>query len=887
MSVPKSSHEIRQLFLDYFKERGHEVVPSSSLVPANDPTLLFTNAGMNQFKDVFLGLEKRPYTRATSAQKCMRVSGKHNDLENVGPSPRHHTFFEMLGNFSFGDYFKEEAIEYAWDFLTNVLQLDKNRLWVTIYLDDDEAFEYWTRHVPPERILRFGKEENFWQMGDTGPCGPCSEIHYYWGPIEEMTPEGVNRDDRYLELWNLVFMQYDRALDGTLTPLPKPSIDTGMGLERITSVVQGKTNNYETDLFMPIITRIQTLLGHSDAERDAHIVGYRAIADHIRATTFLIGDGVLPGNSGRNYVLRLIMRRAMRYGKQIGFEKPFMADLAETVIQEYGGHYTELTEKRDFILEVVAQEEDRFRQTLDNGLARLEALLADLETQGARVIPGEEAFRLYDTYGFPYDLTRQIAEERGFTIDREGFDRAMAEQRARARAHETFNVDELVERYRTVDLPATQFVGYDYQRLTNVETTILYLVKDGEAVQSAAEGDEVELVLSETPFYAEGGGQVADTGVIETDYGRVLVHDVRRARPNLWVHLGTVVAGAINVGDPAYASIDVERRWDIMRNHTATHLLHRALRNVLGEHAEQRGSLVAPDYLRFDFVHLQPVTREELQRIEQEVLANIIADEVVDWQYLPLEEALNQGAVALFGEKYGETVRMVSIEDPHTRAWYSRELCGGTHVERTGQIGPFVITSESSISAGVRRIVALTGRKAAAFIRERLNAWDDLAAALNTPSEQLPQRVEKLQAQLREQEKTIADLRRKLAAAQVNELTARVVDVDGIPVLATEVDAPTIEYMRDLADRLREKLPSAVIVLGAIVNEKPMILTTISKDLVERENLHAGNLVKALGAYIGGGGGGRPTMAQAGGRFTEKLSEALANVPEEIRKHRG
>ena len=888
MSLPKSSHDIRRTFLEYFAQLGHEIVPSSSLVPAGDPTLLFTNAGMNQFKDLFLGLEQRSYTRAASAQKCMRVSGKHNDLENVGPSPRHHTFFEMLGNFSFGDYFKKEAIEYAWTLLTEVFQLPVERLWATVYLDDDEAFEYWTRYLPPERILRFGKEENFWEMGETGPCGPCSEIHYYMGPIEEQTAEGVNRDDDYVELWNLVFMQFDRDAEGNMTPLPKPSIDTGMGLERIAMVMQGVQSTYETDLFLPIMARIQELLGHTDADRRANTVGYRVIADHLRAATFLVGDGVLPGNEGRNYVARLIMRRAMRFGHQLGFDGPFVAQVAETVIDEYGHHYRELDERRDFILQALAQEEERFRQTLETGTALLDELLERLAQEGKRVVPGEEAFRLYDTYGFPYDLTRLIAEERGFSVDREGFDRAMAEQRARARAAGAFDVEEWVYRYRDVDATSS-FVGYDYSRLTQVPTQILVIFRDGERVEAASTGDNVELVLSVTPFYAEGGGQVADTGVVETDYGRVLITDVQRVRENLWVHFGTVVEGTVREMENARASVDVERRWDIMRNHTATHLLHRALRNVLGEHAEQRGSLVAPDYLRFDFVHLQAVTREELRRIEREVIEHIMADEAVTWEYMPRREAMAQGVTALFGEKYGETVRVLRIggadgANNGRGHVYSAELCGGTHVIHTGQIGPFVIVSEGSIASGVRRIVAYTGRKAAEYIREHLDHWHDMAEALGVQPERLPAHVRTLELELRQQEKTIADLRRKLANLQVRELVEHHrAQVDGVPVVVARVDALGAEHLRELADLVRDRLASGVAVLGTVSNGKPLLVVAVTPDLAE-QGLRADQLAKEVARLMGGGGGGRTTLAQAGGRDADKLPSALDQVPNLVRQ---
>lgn len=879
MSKPTSSHEIRQAFLDFFAERDHEIVDSASLVPAGDPTILFTNAGMNQFKDVFLGFEERDYTRATTAQKCMRVSGKHNDLENVGPSPHHHTFFEMLGNFSFGDYFKRTAIAYAWEFLHGVLELPRERLWVTIYEDDDEAFEYWTSHVDPNRILRFGKKENFWEMGDTGPCGPCSEIHYYSGRLERQTPDGVNYDDDYVELWNLVFMQYDRDASGTLNPLPSPSIDTGMGLERISRVIQEVDSNYETDLFTPIFDRVQELLGHSAGERDEHEIAYRVLADHIRAATFLIADGVLPGNEGRNYVLRLILRRAMRFGKQIGFEGPFVAKVAETVIDEYGHHYTELDERRDFILRALTQEEERFQRTLDTGLALLNELLDELEADGVSAVPGRDVFRLYDTYGFPYDLTRVIAEERGFTVDRAGFDQAMTEQRERARAAASFDTDEWAATYRSMDVPATEFTGYDYDHLTDVATQIAAIVdeENREPIESAGEGDNVELVLTRTPFYAEGGGQVADTGIIETDYGRVVISDVRRASSEVWVHIGTVVEGSIRAGESARASIDEERRWGVMPNHTATHLLHRALRDELGEHAEQRGSLVGPDYLRFDFSHLDRVRPDELRRIEREVQEHIMADHDVDWVYMSYDEAMEKGATALFGEKYGDTVRVVSIGENGDA--YTRELCGGTHVERTGQIGPFILLNESSIGSGIRRITALTGRTATEHIRDRLDAWQALAGDLGTPPDQLPARVHALEEQLREQEKTIAELRRKLGAAQVDEILDKVQGVDGVDVVTAQVEAANSDQLREIVDFVKDRLGSGVIVLGAVVDGSPQIVAAVTPDLVETRGLNAGTLAREVGNRVGGGGGGRPTLAQAGGSDVSKLADALAAVP--------
>lgn len=878
MSVPITSDEIRQTFLDFFHELGHEVVPSSSLVPAGDPTLLFTNAGMNQFKDVFLGLEQRPYTRAATAQKCMRVSGKHNDLENVGPSPRHHTFFEMLGNFSFGDYFKQQAIAYAWTLLTEVFKLPKERLWATIYLDDDEAFELWKRHLPEDRILRFGKKDNFWEMGDIGPCGPSSEIHYYTGPLEEQRAEGVNsEDDDYVEVWNLVFMQFEKDASGVMTPLPKPSIDTGMGFERITMVMQDVESTYDTDIFRPIMTRIQEIAGHSDAERQAHEVAYRVIADHIRAGTFLVGDGVLPGNEGRSYVLRLILRRAMRYAKQAGIIRPFVRTVAEAVIERYGDHYIELRDRRDFILQALGQEEERFQQTLETGLELLDELLARLEAAGKRTVPGEEAFRLYDTYGFPYDLTRDVAEERGFTVDRTGFDRAMAEQKARARAAQRFDADTWVQTYRDLDLPPTVFLGYEYDHLVEEPTQIVALIQNGQRVESVGAGEDVEVILSRTPFYAEGGGQVADTGTIDTEYGRITVSDVRQPRSGLWVHFGTVAEGMVRQGEAARATVDVERRWHIMRNHTATHLLHRALRNVLGEHAEQRGSLVAPDYLRFDFAHLTAVTPEEISRIQHEVNEHIRADHPVAWRAMPLQEALARGATALFGERYADMVRVVSIEQEPGPGTYSRELCGGTHVIRTGQIGPFLITQEGSIAAGIRRITALTGEGAEQYIVEHLSSWRDLATTLGTAVDRVPERVEQLQQQLAQQEKAIKAFERRLAQQQLSTLVSQAQQLDGFEVVAAQVEASSNDTLRELSVQLRDRLGSAVVVLGALIGDKPSIVATATPDAIAR-GVHAGNLARAVAQQLGGGGGGRPDLAQAGGRDATKLSEALAAV---------
>ncbi len=892
MSVPKTSDEIRQAFLDFFEEMGHEIVESGPLVPVGNTTLLFTNAGMNQFADALLGLEKRSYSRAASAQKCMRVSGKHNDLENVGPSDRHHTFFEMLGNFSFGDYFKNEAIEYAWMFIRDVLKLSEERLWVTVHVSDDEAAELWKKYLAPERILRFDKD-NFWEMGDVGPCGPSSEIFYYNGPLEEQDASGVNVSDDYLEVWNLVFMQYDRAADGTLTPLPMQSIDTGMGLERISQVVQDVKSNYDTDLFLPILDRIQQILGDSDEQRAEKWIGYRVIADHGRAATFLIADGVLPGNEGRAYVLRLILRRALRYGKMIGFDGPFIAEVAKAVIEKMGPHYTELREREDFILEALRKEEAAFQRTLDRGLALLEELIAELREEGKRVIPGEEAFRLYDTYGFPYDLTKDIAEENDFVIDRAGYDRAMAQQKARSKEGGAFDVDRWTEHYRRLadELPESEFVGYDYGgMLEKVPVQVVAIVdpETGEQLDEAATGREVDLLLNRTPFYAESGGQVADTGIVVTEYGRALVEDVQKPIPSVVAHRATVVSGTIRRGENGIATVDVERRWDIMRNHTATHLLHRALRDVLGEHAQQRGSLVAPDYLRFDFNHLSKLTVEQLEQIEREVNEQVRTDLAVQAEVMPLEEAKEHGATMLFGEKYSDVVRVISLCDdtqPDVGARpYSQELCGGTHLLRTGQVGTFLITGEQSTGQGVRRITAVTGRAAEELIREQrklLRALSRLVGAQQP--EQIEERIEKMQEEMAELDQQFQALQREMSRGQLDALLDRVEQVDGVEVLAARVTANSVDDMREMSDWLRDKLGTAFVVLGAEVNHRPLFVAAATPDVVERGG-HAGKLVGQVAKVVGGGGGGRPDFAQAGGRDASNLVKALEVVPDLVQE---
>jgi len=875
----KTSAQIRAQFLKYFADHGHTVVPSSSLIPGNDPTLLFTNAGMVQFKDTFLGTEKRAYTRATTAQKCMRVAGKHNDLENVGPSPRHHTFFEMLGNFSFGDYFKRDAIAYAWEFLTEEMGLDPQRLYATIYLDDDEAFSLWREvaGLPPERIGRLGAKHNFWEMGDTGPCGPNSEIFFDRGQehctcgLSECNPVTASEHDceRWWEVWNLVFMQFNRLSDGSLEPLPKPSVDTGMGMERVTAILQHKDSNYCTDLFTPMMRRAQEMLGDDDAAMQEKYIGYRVIADHSRAIAFLIADGVLPGNIGRNYVLRLILRRAARYGSLLGFRQVFLPEIISAVIETMGSHYQELRQRRDFILEAVAQEEERFLQTLDTGLALLDNLVERLQAEGADEIPGREAFKLYDTYGFPLDLTKDVAKERHLTVDEAGFQAALEEQRARARAAQRFEFDEETELYRQLDLPATDFVGYEHLEAV---TEVIGLVSEGKVITEGREGQEVQVVLAATPFYGESGGQVGDTGTIHAPSGRVEVTDSRHPLPELTVHYGQVVSGTVRVGDTVTARVDVERRLDIARNHTATHLLHRALRQVLGDHARQAGSLVAPDRLRFDFTHLSAMTDEELARVQELVNARIRDDIPLEARLMGYQEALDSGTTALFGEKYGDIVRQVNIGD------HSSELCGGTHLRATGQIGSFVILSESSIGSGLRRIEALTGRGAEAYINERLETLAATATILDTKVSDLAQKARSMVKQLREQGREIESLRRKLGQQEATQLLTNAQDIEGIRTLSARVEAANMNGLREMTDLFRGRLGSAVVVLGAIINGKPALVAAATPDLVA-QGVDAGQLIRTVAKVVGGGGGGRAELAQAGGRDAAKLDEALALVP--------
>ena len=886
-----STFEIRKRFLEYFQERNHQNVDSGNLVPADDPTLLFVNAGMVQFKDLLLGLEKRDYIRATTSQKCLRVSGKHNDLENVGPSPRHHTFFEMLGNFSFGDYFKRDAIQFAWDLLVNEFGLSLDRLWFSVYTDDDEAIELWKEvGAPPERILRFGKKDNWWDMGEVGPCGPCTEIHYYWGDLEDQVAAGVNVDDEYLEIWNLVFMQFEqREPGGELIPLPKPSVDTGAGLERLASILQGKDNNYDTDAFTPIMDRIQELLGHTDEQRQQHLVGYRVIADHGRAVTFLISDGVMPGNEGRDYVVRMILRRAARFGKMIGFEKPFLAEICRVVIAEFGAHYTVLKSDEDFIVQTVTAEEERFQRALNTGLSLLDGLMERLRAGGARVIPGEDAFRLWDTYGFPLDITRDVAQENGFTVDEDGYLAALEQQRLQSGSDQQGVAADnsvyvtLLEELRTRGQLDDDGVRHlIYEDAEDADTTVIGLVKDGQAVNQAHAGDEVELILPETPFYVESGGQVSDTGEIEyfpedmqKPVWSVRVTSMRRPIPGLIVHVGEVTSGTVQVDDPAFAFIDTVRRWDIMRNHTATHLLHAELRGQLGEHVRQRGSLVAPDRLRFDFSHTQPVSAQQLRAIEQAANQAVLANYPVKDRLTGFDRAVAEGALAFFEEKYDDTVRVISIGDGSEDI--SQELCGGMHVGTTGEIGPFLITSEGSSAAGVRRVEALTGRAAHAVLANRLAALDTVAAGLRVQPEQTVEAVQRLQEQNRQLERELEQTRARLSRQQSETLLDHAVRLNGLAVLAQQVEANDVDALRQMTDWFRDKLGSSVVVLGSVINEKPMLVAAATDDAIKK-GIHAGNLVRDAAKIVGGGGGGRPNMAQAGGRHADKLPEALGQV---------
>ncbi|HEV2229157.1 MAG TPA: alanine--tRNA ligase [Steroidobacteraceae bacterium] len=859
--------EIRRTFLDFFASKGHTIVPSSSLVPANDATLLFTNAGMVQFKDTFLGLEQRSYKRATTAQKCMRVSGKHNDLENVGPSPRHHTFFEMLGNFSFGDYFKRQAIRFAWDFLIFNLGLDPARLWCTVYEDDDEAADIWLKEVgvSPRRFARLGESSNFWAMGDTGPCGPCSEIFYDHGPEVAGGPPGSAEEegDRYVEIWNLVFMQYDRGADGKLTPLPKPSVDTGMGLERISAVMQGVHSNYDIDLFKNLIRAAGKLAGTSVLTSSS----LRVIADHIRASSFLVVDGVLPSNEGRGYVLRRIIRRAIRHGYKLGIHDPFFYKLVPVLAQEMGAAYPELVSRRAVTERVLRQEEERFAETLANGMVLLESAIRNL--RGEKVIDGETVFKLYDTYGFPADLTADVARERGMTIDQAGFEAAMEQQRRRSQESSRFGADRSAG--AKVDAQ-TVFRGYEELTCTG---QVVALLKDGAPVQTLAAGEKGEVVLDRTPFYAESGGQVGDAGELTGPGVRFTVTDTQK-RGAAHAHLGELVEGAIGLGDTLEARVDAGRRQATVLNHTATHLLHAALRAVLGTHVQQKGSLVAPDRLRFDFAHYEAVTPEQLREIERLVNAQIRANAPGEIRSMDYDAAVGEGAIALFGEKYDKEVRVLKLGD------FSMELCGGTHVQRAGDIGLFKIVSESGVASGVRRIEALTGEAALAYVEQNDGLLKDLAGLVRGSREDLGAKVREQLERMKQLEREVRALKDRLASGKGVDLAAGAVDVHGVKVVATKIDGADAGALRAAVDQLKEKFKSAVVVLASVESPAKVVLVVgVTDDQTGR--IKAGELAGAVAAQVGGRGGGRADFAQAGGSKPEALDAALASVAEFVR----
>jgi alanyl-tRNA synthetase len=867
--------EIRALFLDYFQQRGHTIVASSSLIPHNDPTLLFANAGMNQFKDVFLGLEKRDYTRACSSQKCVRAGGKHNDLEQVGRTARHHTFFEMLGNFSFGDYFKKEAIAFAWEFLTKELQLDKDRLYVTVYEDDDEAAEIWHTQegVPKERIYRFGEKDNFWSMGDTGPCGPCTEIFWDHGPgVGCGLPEcAVGCDcDRYMEIWNNVFMQFNRDSQGVLTPLPKPSVDTGMGLERIATVLQGVKSNYDTDLLLGVIRHVARLSGKSYGADARDDVSMRVIADHSRAVTFLICDGVLPSNEGRGYVLRRIMRRAARHAKMLGFAEPVLYRAVDAVNAMMGEAYPELLEREEYIKKVIRAEEERFAETLDRGLAILNEEVAALRNQGKRVIPGETVFKLYDTFGFPVDLTADIVASEGFSVDEAGFNTCMERQREQAREHWKGSGEEgVAEIYKALHNQGlrSNFVGYDQQ---TTYSTIIALLKGGELVAEAGAGEEVEVITEVTPFYGESGGQAGDTGVISTGSAHLKVIDSVRPLPDLIVHRAQVVEGTITTGEAVDLKVATGMRGATACNHTATHLLQTALRQVLGEHVKQAGSLVTPDRLRFDFTHFSPLTPAELRQVEKLVNGYIRDNAEVFAREMGATEALASGATALFGEKYGDRVRVVKVGE------VSSELCGGTHVRAAGDIGFFKIVTETGIAAGVRRIEALTGSGAVAYAQKLEDEQRKMATLMKAEGGDPVEKLEKLLGRQKELQREIDMLQARLNASTAVALLSGAKEVAGVKVLATRVETVDQRGLRELADTLKDRLGSGVIVLGSVGEGKANLLVTVTKDLTSR--FKAGEIVRELAPLIGGSGGGKPELAQAGGNRPEQLDEALQAV---------
>lgn len=874
--------EIRQSFLKFFESKGHTIVASSPVIPGDDPTLLFTNAGMNQFKDVFLGFDKRPYNRATTSQKCIRAGGKHNDLENVGYTARHHTFFEMLGNFSFGDYFKQDAIKYAWELLTEVFKLPKEKLWVTVYAEDDEAYDIWNKQVgvPAERIVRIGDNkgaryasDNFWMMGDTGPCGPCTEIFYDHGPEIPGGPPGSPDEDgdRYIEIWNNVFMQFNRDEAGVMHKLPKPSVDTGMGLERITAVLQHVHSNYEIDLFVTLLAAAKKAVdaaGAKDCDKDSPSL--KVIADHIRACTFTVTDGVIPGNEGRGYVLRRITRRAIRHGYKLGARKPFFHKLVDVLAGEMGEAYPELKREQARVTEVLRQEEERFFQTIANGMEILEQEVStltngtfDLQVKQPLALSGEVAFKLHDTYGFPLDLTADVLRERGMSVDSAGFEAAMNRQREQARAAGKFKMAQGLE-YSGAE---TVFHGYDELAREGTKVTALYV--DGTAVKSAKAGDDVVVVLDHTPFYAESGGQVGDTGELRNATSRIVVEDTTKVQAAVFGHAGRVVEGEVTVGDTFTARVDAERRAKTVRNHSVTHLMHKALREVLGGHVQQKGSLVDDQRTRFDFAHNAPMTAEQIAKVEAIVNAEILANAPTQARVVPMEQAQKLGAMMLFGEKYGDEVRVLDIGT-------SRELCGGTHVQRTGDIGLFKIVAESGVAAGIRRVEAITGANALAYLQSLEGTVGKLAATLKAATTEVPARLAQVMDQVRALEKEVATLKGKLASSQGDDLLARAVDVKGLKVLAAQLDGADAKVLRETLDKLKDKLKTAAIVLATVEGGKVQLAAGVTSDSTGR--VKAGELVNFVAQQVGGKGGGKPDMAMAGGTDASKLAGALASV---------
>jgi len=868
----KTSSEIRNAFLEYFQKNGHTIVESSSLLPQNDPTLLFTNAGMVQFKDVFLGEEKRPYSRATTSQKCMRAGGKHNDLENVGRTARHHTFFEMLGNFSFGDYFKKEAIAFGWEFITKVAGISPGRLWVTVFQDDDEAYGIWKDvvGVSPERIVRMGEKDNFWSMGDTGPCGPCSEILIDQGEAFSCGSPGcaVGCDcDRYLELWNLVFMQFNRDAEGKKTPLPRPSIDTGMGLERITAVLQGVKSNYDTDLFTPLLRFGESLSGKTYGAHRDHDVSMRIIADHSRAVAFLVADGVLPSNEGRGYVLRRIMRRAARHGKLLDIAKPFLYEAVRIVGEQLKDIYPGVLRSLDYIQRVVISEEQAFTATLEGGLKILADEMNILKGKNETVIPGAVAFKLYDTYGFPLDLTADIAREQGMVIDQGGFEAAMQEQRSRARqAWKGSGEEKIGAVYKKLvqDGVTVSFKGYTQQSCPG---RVLTIIRNGEMADAAAEGDELEIIASETPFYGESGGQTGDTGTISGASFVIEVSETAKPLPELIVHRGKVIRGSVSPGDEAELCIDAVRNRSTANNHTATHILQAVLREELGNHIRQAGSLVTPGRLRFDFTHFEAVPKETLQKIEAAVNDRIRLNTPLRVEELAQQEAIEKGATALFGEKYGDTVRVVSVGD------YSMELCGGTHVHATGEIGLFKIISEGAVAAGVRRIEAVTGKEALRFIQKEEALLESLCFTLKAEPAALADRIDRLLAGQKTLEKEIEVLKGQLIAKEASSILDSVKEIGGVKVLAARVNEQDPKALRSYGDKIRDRLGSGVLVFAADAGGEAQLLVMVTKDLTKR--FSAKSIIGQIAPIVGGRGGGRDDMAQAGGGSVDRLDEAL------------